>query len=60
MRIAVIAVLGLLFMTFVALDLVFFGVLALDSVMITVLMVIGLVGGGVLGWLAGRQGSSPV
>jgi hypothetical protein len=54
-RIIGVAVLGFLFMFFVALDLVFFGVVALDSAVVTVLPVLGLVVGGVLGALAGRR-----
>jgi hypothetical protein len=54
-RIIGVAVLGFLFMFFVALDLVFFGVVALDSAIVTVLPLLGLVVGGVLGALAGRR-----
>ena len=54
-RALVSAVVGLLFMLFVALDLVLFGVLALDSIVITVLLVVGLVGGGALGWIAAAR-----
>ncbi len=49
------AVLGALFMLFVALDLVLFGVLSLSGVMVTLLPLVGLVAGGVLGGLAGRR-----
>ncbi len=49
------AVLGLLFMLFVALDLVLFGVLPLSSVVVTILPVVGLVLGGVLGAMAGKR-----
>ena len=49
------AVLGLLFLLFVALDLVLFGVVAFDSVVVTILPAIGLVLGGVLGALAGNR-----
>lgn len=53
------AVLGFFFLLFVAFDLVLFGVLALNSVVITVLPIIGLLGGGALGFLAGKhQGAS--
>lgn len=51
-RILATAVVGFLFMLFVALDLVLFGVLALNSVLVTVLPVVGLIGGGVLGSVA--------
>ena len=46
------AVVGLFFMFFVALDLVLFGVVPLDSVVVTILLVLGLVGGALLGWFA--------
>lgn len=54
-RILATAVVGFLFMLFVALDLVLFGVLALNSVLVTVLPVVGLIGGGVLGSIAARR-----
>jgi threonine/homoserine/homoserine lactone efflux protein len=54
------AVVGFLFMLFVAVDLVLFGVVALDSAVITVLLAVGLVGGGVLGWLAAGRQAVPV
>ncbi len=53
------ATVGLLFALFVAVDLVLFGVVALDSVVITALLAIGLVGGGVLGWLSAARRTSP-
>jgi hypothetical protein len=53
------AVVGLLFMLFVAVDLVLFGVLALDSIVITALLAVGLVGGGALGWFAAGRHMSP-
>ena len=53
------AVVGFLFMLFVAVDLVLFGVVALDSAVITVLLAIGLVGGGVLGWLVAGRHTTP-
>lgn len=56
-RIIATAVVGFLFMLFVALDLLVFGVIALNSALITVLPLIGLVLGGVLGALAGRRAS---
>jgi threonine/homoserine/homoserine lactone efflux protein len=46
---------GLFFMVFVSFDLVLFGVLALGSTVITVLLVLGLLAGGFLGWLAGNR-----
>ena len=54
-RILGVAVLGFLFTCFIALDLVLFGVIALDSAVVTVLPVVGLVVGAVLGALAGRR-----
>jgi hypothetical protein len=54
-RIIASALLGFLFLLFVAVDLVIFGVIALNSVIVTLLPLIGLVGGGVLGALAGRR-----
>lgn len=54
-RIIATALTGLLFMVFVALDLVLFGVLASNSVVVTLLMLAGLIGGGMLGWLVGRS-----
>jgi uncharacterized membrane protein len=50
-----VAVLGFLFTCFIALDLVLFGVIALDSAVVTVLPVVGLVVGAALGALAGRR-----
>ena len=49
------AVVGFLFLLFVALDLVLFGVLALNSVMVTVLPLLGLLAGGPLGALVGKR-----
>jgi hypothetical protein len=49
------AMLGFLFLLFVALDLVLFGVVALNSVVVTVLPALGLVVGAVLGVLAGNR-----
>ncbi|MBI4935441.1 MAG: hypothetical protein HY828_16295 [Actinobacteria bacterium] len=54
------AVVGFLFTLFLAIDLVLFGVVALDSAVITVLLAVGLVGGGVLGWLAAGRHPMPV
>jgi hypothetical protein len=42
-------------MLFVALDLVLFGVIALNSVLVTLLPIVGLVGGGALGAIAARR-----
>ena len=47
--------LGFLFMLFIALDLVLFGVLPLNSVMVTVLPFVGLLAGGGLAALAGSR-----
>lgn len=49
------ALLGMLFLLFVALDLVLFGVLPLNSVMVTVFPVVGLFVGGALGYLSGTR-----
>jgi hypothetical protein len=49
------AAIGLFFMLFVAVDLVLFGVVALNSPVVTVLVVVGLVAGGALGFLAARR-----
>jgi hypothetical protein len=52
------AVLGFLFLLFVALDLVLFGVLPLGSAMVTVFPLVGLLVGGALGAVVGRRQSS--
>lgn len=57
-RILATAVLGFLFLMFVAFDLVLFGVLPLNSVVVTVLPIIGLLAGGGLGALAGKRQSA--
>ena len=49
------AVVGFLFLLFVAPALVLFGVLALNSVMVTVLPLLGLLAGGALGALVGKR-----
>lgn len=49
------AVVGMLFMLFVALDLVLFGVLPVNSVVVTILPLIGLVIGLTLGLAAGDR-----
>jgi hypothetical protein len=57
------AVLGMLFLFFVAVDLLAFGVIGLNSALITVLTIGGLVLGGVVGALASRRaraGSPPL
>ena len=48
-------VLGLLFMLFVAFDLVLFGVVPLNSVLVTILPAVGLVLGVVFGVIAGKR-----
>lgn len=50
-----VAVVGLLFMLFVALDLVLFGVLPLNSVVVSILPLLGLVVGLALGLAAGDR-----
>ncbi len=57
-RIIATAIVGFLFLLFVALDLVLFGVSPMSSVMVTLLPVIGLVGGGALGALVARRASA--
>lgn len=52
------AVLGLLFGLFVAIDLVMLGVIALNSLFVTLLPLLGLLGGGALAVLAGRRNRS--
>ncbi len=49
------ALLGFFFMLFIALDLVLFGVVALASVIVTLLPLIGLVLGGAIGAMAGNS-----
>jgi len=51
--------LGLLFLLFVALDLVFFGVVPLNSVLVTILPAVGLVLGLLAGILAGKRKPHP-
>jgi hypothetical protein len=50
-----VAVVGLLFMLFVAIDLVLFGVIPLNSVIVTILPLLGLVVGLALGLAAGDR-----
>lgn len=52
------AVLGFLFLLFVAVDLVLFGVLPLNSVLVTVLPLLGLVAGGGLAAMAGKRNTT--
>ena len=52
------AALGFLFLLFVALDLVLFGVIPLNSVIVTLLPAIGLLAGGALGAMVGRRHAS--
>jgi hypothetical protein len=52
------ALVGFLFLLFVALDLVLFGVLALDSVMVTVFPIVGLLVGGALGAVVSQRQSA--
>jgi hypothetical protein len=54
-RIIAAAVLGFFFLLFVAADLVLFGVVPLNSVVVTILPAAGLVVGGVLGGFAGSR-----
>ena len=54
-RIIAAAVLGFLFFLFIGIDLVLFGVVPLNSVVVTILPAAGLVVGGVLGGLAGNR-----
>ena len=59
-RIIAAAILGLLFLLFVAVDLVLFGVVPLNSVVVTILPAAGLVLGAVLGGFAGNRTKPPV
>lgn len=52
------AVLGFFFLLFVALDLVLFGVLALNSTMVTVLPLLGLIAGAVIGVLVDKRNTA--
>ena len=53
------AVLGFFFFFFVAVDLVLFGVIPLNSAMVTLLPLIGMLLCGLLGVLASRGGKAP-
>ena len=57
-RIIAAAVLGFFFLLFIAADLVLFGVVPLNSPVVTILPAVGLVLGGVLGGLAGNRQTS--
>jgi hypothetical protein len=59
-RIAAGAFWGGAFLLFVALDLVVLGVVALNSALVTVLPSAGVIGGGLLGWVATRVPAVPV
>lgn len=52
------AVMGFLFFLFIALDLFIFGVVALDSVLITVLPILGALTGGILAGLASKAAAA--
>ena len=52
------AVLGFLFLLFLVLDLVLFGVLPLNSMMVTVLPLLGLLGGAAIGVLTGKRNAA--
>ncbi len=52
------ALVGLVFGLFVGIDLVLFGVVDLGSVVVSLCALVGLVGGGVLGFL-GRRRAAP-
>lgn len=52
------ALLGLFFFLFIAIDLVVFGVVPLNSIVVTLLPLLGLVVGGVLGGLVSKRGAS--
>ena len=54
-RIIAAAVLGFLLFLFIGTDLVLFGVVPLNSVVVTILPAAGLVVGGVLGGFAGKR-----
>jgi hypothetical protein len=54
-RVVLGVVMGFLFFLFIAIDLFLFGVIPLDSVVITLLPLLGALTGGVLAWLAAKQ-----
>ncbi|MCB0983456.1 MAG: hypothetical protein R2694_03760 [Ilumatobacteraceae bacterium] len=49
------AVLGFFFLLFIAIDLVLFGVIQLNSVVVTILPLLGLVAGGALAAMVGKR-----
>jgi|KBSSwiStaDraftv2_1062776.scaffolds.fasta_scaffold4489933_2 hypothetical protein len=58
-RTIAVALLGFLFMLFVAADLVLFGVVPLNSIVVTILPLLGLILGVVVGIVAGdRRGTT--
>jgi hypothetical protein len=57
-RTIAVAVLGFLFMLFVAADLVLFGAIPLNSAVVTILPLLGLVVGVVVGIVAGDRGDT--
>ena len=56
-RVVLSAILAMFLLLFVAADLVLFGVLPLNSVIVTILPLVGLVGGAALGLLARKKQS---
>lgn len=56
-RIVLSAILAMFLLLFVAVDLVLFGVIPLNSVIVTILPLIGLVGGAALGMVARKKQS---
>lgn len=57
-RVIGVALLGMFFMLFIALDLVLFGVLPLNSVVVTLLPLAGLLLGGAAAAMAGKRKAS--
>ncbi len=49
------AIVGMLFAGFIAIDLMVFGVVGLDSPVLVVALVVGLLGGGLGGWAVNRR-----
>ena len=58
-RIVLSAILAMFLMLFVAVDLVLFGVVPLNSVVVTILPAVGLVVGALLGVMARKRQSAP-
>lgn len=56
-RVVLSAILAMFLLLFVAVDLVLFGVIPLNSVIVTILPLVGLVGGALLGILARKRQS---